>query len=76
MAHAVRLDREGFVVGKILCLYLIVEVVGSKELSLYNAVCSEITDNKLRRIVREVRIKKDHTIVIELKNGMLLEEAL
>ena len=48
----------------------------SKELSLYNADCSEITDNKLRRIIQEVRIKKDHTIVIELKNGMLLEEAL
>lgn len=48
----------------------------SKELSLYNADCSEITDNKLRRIIQEVRIKKDHTIIIELKNGMLLEEAL
>lgn len=32
----------------------------SKELSLYNADCSEITDNKLRRIIQEVRIKKDH----------------
>ena len=42
----------------------------------YNADCSEITDNKLRRIIQEVQIKKDHTIVIELKNGMLLEEAL
>ena len=48
----------------------------SKELSLYNADCSEITDNKLRRIIEEIRIKPDRSIVIILKNGEQIEEPL
>ena len=48
----------------------------SKELSLYNADCSEITDNKLRRIIEEIRIKTDRSIVIILKNGEQIEEPL
>lgn len=48
----------------------------SKELSLYNSDFAEIADNKLRRIIEEVRIKTDRSIVIILKNGESIEESL
>ena len=48
----------------------------SKELSLYNSDFSEIADNKLRRIIEEIRIKTDRSIVIILKNGEQIEEPL
>ena len=48
----------------------------SKELSLYNSDFAEIADNKLRRIIEEIRIKTDRSIVIILKNGEQIEEPL
>lgn len=48
----------------------------SKELSLYNSDFAEIADNKLRRIIEEIRIKTDRSIVIILKNGESIEESL
>ena len=36
----------------------------------------QIADNKLRRIIEEIRIKTDRSIVIILKNGEQIEEPL
>ena len=48
----------------------------TKELSLSDSDFAEIEDNKLRRIIKEIRIKNDRSIVIILKNGEQIEEPL
>ena len=47
-----------------------------EELSRYDTDFSEITDNKLKRIIHKIRIKQDYTISIELKDGTQITESL